>query len=30
VAQQAQSFNAGLVDLFSKLSSRSLYGEPLP
>jgi lysophospholipase L1-like esterase len=26
VAQQAQAFNAGLVDLFSKLSSHSLYG----
>ena len=26
VAQQAQSFNAGLVDLFNKLASRSLYG----
>jgi lysophospholipase L1-like esterase len=27
VAQQAQSFNAGLVDLFNKLASRSLYGQ---
>jgi lysophospholipase L1-like esterase len=26
VAQQAQAFNAGLVDLFSKLSSPKLYG----
>jgi lysophospholipase L1-like esterase len=26
VAKQAKAFNAGLVDLFSKLSSRNLYG----